>query len=628
MFRSQSSAKLVVSALVFLLCSLTFARAASVTHGPVVGGVTSSSAVVFVRTSDVATVSLRYGTDPTLTSYLTSADFTTDSTSDFTKIIPLTGLVAESPYYLDVVVDGVSQFVSPFPTFATFPLPGTARTFKFVVLTDFMSLNKISTNVQTYANVAAENPAFVFIGGDFDHRNPQTLDTKRGMFKDLYDPTTRNMTGFVPDVLRKFPIARQWDDHDSGDNNIDRTFADWSLTQQVFTEYTPLYPLPAIAPGIWQQFGYAQADFFVLDCRSQRDPEGDLDDSNKSMLDGNNLGPLGELQWLETGLLNSTAVWKVIFTSVVTNTTTKFPDGWAGYQTEWQGLKTYIQTNNIQNVVFISGDLHLAAIDNGGISGFPEMSCPTPNNENLGDCATASRGTWSEGYYDATCSGYAKATILQDPDRMLLETADQFGVTHLSYTVNAAATPTPTPTPTPTATPTPTPTPVITQQPRNKKVNEGQTATFSVIATGDPPLTYQWLKDTVNIDGATQSTYTTPVTAYTDNGARYSVTVTNPGGSVTSNQAKLTVLFAPVITIQPADASVKAGKSATFRVTGIGTAPLTYQWQKNGTDITGANSPRYVTPPTTAADNGSVFDVKISNAQGTTTSNNATLTVR
>src|SRR5262249_33846427 len=341
MFWTRYLGKLVGSALLLVLCPFTCSLAASLTHGPVVGGVTSSSANVFVRTSDVATVTLRYGPDPTLTTYLTSAPITTDSTSDFTKIIPLADLVAESPYYLDVQVDGVSQFVSPFPTFATFPLPNTIRTFKFVVLTDFLNLSNLTTTVQTYASAATENPAFVFIGGDFDHRNPQTLDSKRGMFKELYAPTTRNMTGFVTNILRKFPIARQWDDHDSGENNIDRTFPDWSLTQQVFTEYTPLYPWPAVTPAIWQQFSYAQADFFVLDCRTQRDPDGDLDDANKSMLDGDNLGPIGELEWLKSGLLNSTAVWKVIFTSVVTNTTTKFPDGWAGYQTEWQSLKSY-----------------------------------------------------------------------------------------------------------------------------------------------------------------------------------------------------------------------------------------------------------------------------------------------
>ena len=48
----------------------------------------------------------------------------------------------------------------------------------------------------------------------------------------------------------------------------------------------PSYPLPSVTPGIWQKFSYAQADCFVLDCRSQRDPDADPDNANKSMLDG------------------------------------------------------------------------------------------------------------------------------------------------------------------------------------------------------------------------------------------------------------------------------------------------------------------------------------------------------
>lgn len=90
---------------------------------------------------------------------------------------------------------------------------------------------------------------------------------------------------------------------------------------------------------------------FILDCRSQRDPEEDPDNASKSMLDGNNLGATGELQWLKDGLLTSTARWKVVFSSVVINSTTKFPDGWAGYQTEWQALREFIESNRIQNVV-------------------------------------------------------------------------------------------------------------------------------------------------------------------------------------------------------------------------------------------------------------------------------------
>ena len=69
----------------------------------------------------------------------------------------------------------------------------------------------------------------------------------------------------------------------------------------------------------------------------------------------------------------------------------------------------------------------------------------------------------------------------------------------------------------------------------------GQTATFSVVAAGTPPLTYQWQKNNANISGATSASYTTPATVSGDSGATFRVMVTNSVKSITSNSATLTV---------------------------------------------------------------------------------------
>ena len=306
-------------------------------------------------------------------------------------------------------------------------------------MADFANLRNLTATTQTFASAAGESASFVFVGGDFDHRNPGTIGAKRLMFKELYDPSQVYMSNFVPLILEKMSMIHQWDDHDGGGNNIDKTYAKWDISQQVFEEYVPTYPLSTVKPGIWQKFSYAQMDGFVLDCRSQRDVEDDADDANKSMLDGNSLGATGQLEWLKNGLLTSTAQWKVIFTSVITNTSTKFPDGWAGYQTEWNNLRNFISGNNIQGVVFISGDLHLGAIDNGTQAGFPEMCIPQPNSEKPTGfpCSTSPQGVWSEGYFEDPCSGYGRVTILQNPDRLVLESVDETGTTRLSYTVVA-----------------------------------------------------------------------------------------------------------------------------------------------------------------------------------------------
>ena len=332
--------------------------------------------------------------------------------------------------------------------------------------------------------------------------------------------------------------------------------------------------------------------------------------------------------------------------------------------------------------------------------------------------------------------------------------------------------------------------PVITTQPASQSVTSGQTATFSVAATGTSPMTYQWLKNAATIGGATSSSYTTPAETTADNNAQFTVKVTNSAGSATSNAAVLTVnatasqcpctvwpntatpttvdagadspvelgvsfradtngsitgirfyksagntgthvgnlwsstgtllatatftgetasgwqqvifsspvaitantvyvasyhstighysadsnyfatsgtdnaplhalvnstaapdgryaygstsIFptstyqstnywvdvvftnsggaatgtAPSITTQPSSKSVTTGQTATFTVVATGTAPMSYQWQKNGTAISGATSATYTTPATATADNGSKFTVTVTNSIG------------
>ncbi|MGA9120906.1 MAG: FG-GAP-like repeat-containing protein [Bacteroidota bacterium] len=336
--------------------------------------------------------------------------------------------------------------------------------------------------------------------------------------------------------------------------------------------------------------------------------------------------------------------------------------------------------------------------------------------------------------------------------------------------------------------------PVIVSNPSNQTVTVGQTATFAVGASGTAPLTYQWQKNMVNIDGATSPSYTTPATVLGDSGATFGCVVTNTYGTVTSSSATLMVMvggggttgtsvlangsfesgttswnfysnagaalaivapgtdgssaarvsitaggtnvqlyqsgfaleantayvlkfdahanvgrtisvslqkhtspyttyglaaqpFAlgtswqtfsvtfttkgftgtltdtrlmvwlanqdaagdqyffdnvilakegegtptptpPGITTQPSNQTVTVGQTATFTVGASGTAPLTYQWQKNTVNIGGATSPSYTTPATVLGDNGSAYRCIVKNSLDSAVSNAATLTVQ
>ena len=279
--------------------------------------------------------------------------------------------------------------------------------------------------------------------------------------------------------------------------------------------------------------------------------------------------------------------------------------------------------------------------------------------------------------------------------------------------------------------------PSISAQPVSQTTTAGQAATFTVTATGTAPLTYQWNKNGAVIAGATSASYTTPATAAGDNGAAFTVTVSNSVSTLTSSAATLTVspansfvisaaptsfsfaatvngtapslqtvvfvatpatplpftlaadqpwitmtansgttkatlqfgvnpaglvagsytghviatpsgagnprlsvpvtlvvspaspalAITPAITAQPISQTVPAGQTASFSVTATGTAPLRYQWSKNGAAISGATSASYTTPATAAGDNGAAFTVTVSNSVSTLTSSAATLTV-
>jgi len=169
--------------------------------------------------------------------------------------------------------------------------------------------------------------------------------------------------------------------------------------------------------------------------------------------------------------------------------------------------------------------------------------------------------------------------------------------------------------------------PTITTQPANETAILGQTTTFTVVAAGTAPLNYQWQQNGINIPGATGTTYTTPSVTDVDNDNNYDVVVSNNVGKNISNAVILTVIDPPVITTQPGNQTVAIGQTATFSVMVAGTAPLNYQWQKDGVNIAGATSASYTTPATALADSGSAFSVVVTNTAGTTTSNTATLTV-
>jgi len=173
--------------------------------------------------------------------------------------------------------------------------------------------------------------------------------------------------------------------------------------------------------------------------------------------------------------------------------------------------------------------------------------------------------------------------------------------------------------------------PFIASQPQSQTVGVGSNVTFNVTAYGAPPLVFQWYFNGTPVGSpstGTNSASYTLTNVGTNLAGDYSVLLVNDYGSVTSSNAVLTVkVFPPSIGVQPSSQRVMIGSSASFSVSVIsGTAPFSYQWRFNGTNLLNGTNAAYAIQAVGATNTGK-YSVVVTNSAGSATSSNALLTV-
>jgi len=154
----------------------------------------------------------------------------------------------------------------------------------------------------------------------------------------------------------------------------------------------------------------------------------------------------------------------------------------------------------------------------------------------------------------------------------------------------------------------------IVSHPAGGTVNPGSEFTFEVEVEGAGPFGFEWRRNGVAIVGAPDSNvFTLTSISLADEGI-YTVVVSNAAGPVVSNEAELLVNRPVLITVPPQDAFVSQGTEVVFSVTATGTGPLTYQWQRNGSNIAGATSAVYSVVATAAREG--LYRVVVGNVVG------------
>lgn len=167
--------------------------------------------------------------------------------------------------------------------------------------------------------------------------------------------------------------------------------------------------------------------------------------------------------------------------------------------------------------------------------------------------------------------------------------------------------------------------PFITSQPVDQKVLDGQAAEFSVVASGDSPLTYQWTKNNLDVEGANSSIYSIASVGTGDLGS-YNVKINNPAGSTVSSSVYLSLFQAPAITSQPQNLNLNVSGFGYLNVGVMGDQPLSFQWDKDGEIILAATGSAFQIANAQISDSGN-YSVTVSNVAGSVKSDVAIVTV-
>ncbi|MCO5249288.1 MAG: alkaline phosphatase D family protein [Chitinophagales bacterium] len=351
-------------------------------HGVASGDATEDKVIIWTRiTTDApsADVIWRMATDSLFRNVVDTGVFHTDASRDFTVKVDVVDLEPDTWYFYEfedgeghlsqrgrtktIPVENVNNFRAAVVACASYP-----HGF-FNVYNDISKRNDINAVIHLgdYIYEYGLNEY-----GSHKDRVPQPEND----IVSLSDYRTRYSQAHLDTMLQKvhqqYPFYLIWDDHEFADNswrdganNHDPSRqGDWSARKsaamQAYYEWVPIREInPDNKFRIYRNLKIGSLlEIFFLDTRMiDRDNENDPDGPNKRMI-----GPV-QMEWLQRGLKNSTAQWKVLAQQVMMTDMTAFglvlnSDQWDGYQYERRRLFDFINANDIKNLVVLTGDIH------------------------------------------------------------------------------------------------------------------------------------------------------------------------------------------------------------------------------------------------------------------------------
>jgi alkaline phosphatase D len=360
---------------------------------------------------------LHYGDDPSLGEYSSSELVSVNSEADATALISLDELRPATRYYYRAAVAG--KMPGPIASFVTAPQSDDNAKVTFCFSGDTRDSYKPFTVMEA---VQAQRPDFFLYLGDTIYAD---INGRARSLEDFWAKYQRNRDdAATQSCFCDTSVYAVWDDHEVVNNYGSNHFLA-PIGRKAFLDYWPIRRQRDEAERVYRSFRWGQAaEIFILDARQYRNP------AKHTML-----GP-EQKEWLLEGIARSSATFKFIATTV--------PmvgggwDRWDGYPKEREHILSFIKDRKISGVVFLSADLHYAAITkiprSGGLKDITAGPLAAPLNRITN--GTARRFE----YFLAENFNFAKITIdpKTDSHKALVEFIDQDKQVFHTVTIRAA----------------------------------------------------------------------------------------------------------------------------------------------------------------------------------------------
>ena len=324
-------------------------------HGPMLGCVSDTEAKIWLRTRETSEVLVKV-IDGASQTDVSQGKSTTSRGSDFTTVVHLSGLEANSTYSYQLYIDGA--LIPQAHTFRTFPRTGSPAKFEigFGGCAGYTPWQEYMW--RTIANY--QFPLFLLTGDNVYIDDPTRISVNQ------YCYYRRQSRPEFRELVAGSSIAAIWDDHDFSTNDSwggpSASEPDWKT--HVWNTFKQNWNNPSYGggpnnPGCWFSLSIGDVDLFMLDGRYYRtNHKNPPPDQQPTML-----GPV-QKKWLLNTLRASKATFKLLVTSVPWAYGVKpgSTDPWQGFKDEREEIFSFIEDQRINGVFLLSGDRHRADI--------------------------------------------------------------------------------------------------------------------------------------------------------------------------------------------------------------------------------------------------------------------------